>query len=295
MTTPGADGPSGSSDLRDEVFRALEVLGRGEDPSTARGVTSDLSIDETLLLHSIGWEPVDLVCGVSVASVPTGVWNWGQGEIGVASSAFELAFRGATRRIGKECTRAGGQGVVGVHVDVEVQPHHVNVDLVGTAVKPVGTKGQSATEGASGAFVSDLSARDFTLLHQAGWMPVGLASGASFVYAPRRSAGTAMKQKGQNIELANFTEAMYSAREAAMEHMQSAAMAMGGHGIVEVKVTEGPLVFAHHAVGFTAWGTTVRLEADSHRYMAPKVVLDLDDAVVQFEAASLRGQGTSGV
>jgi len=28
-----------------------------------------------------------------------------------------------------------------------------------------------------------------------------------------------------------------------------------GEGVVEVKVTEGPMSFAKHAVGFTAWGT----------------------------------------
>jgi uncharacterized protein YbjQ (UPF0145 family) len=290
VTNPGVDKPSGAIDLRDEVRRALEVLGGSEEVSAARGVTSDLSIDETLLLHSIGWEPVDLVCGVSVASVPAGVWTWGQGEIVDASSAYELAFRGAAARIADECARVGAYGVVGVHVDVEVQRHHVNVDLVGTAVKPVNPKEGSRSKGGSVAFVSDLSARDFTLLQQAGWMPVGLAFGASFVYAPRRSAGTAMTQKGQNIELTNFTEAMYSAREAAMERMQKTALTIGGHGIVEVKVTEGPMVFAHHAIGFTAWGTTVRLEAETHRYMEPKVVLALDDAVVEFEAASLRGE-----
>ena len=79
-------------------------------------------------------------------------------------------------------------------------------------------------------FVSDLSARDFTLLQRAGWMPVGLAFGASFVYAPRRTAGTAMKQTRQNVELTNYTEAMYSARESAMEKMQRSALEVGGRG-----------------------------------------------------------------
>jgi uncharacterized protein YbjQ (UPF0145 family) len=291
MTQPGAgaDERSGAVDLRDEVLSAVRVLGRPQDRSASIAVTSDLSIDEALLLHSIGWEPVDLVCGVSVASVPAGVWNWGQGEIAMASSAHELAFRGATTRIAKDCARAGGQGVVGVHVDVEVQRHHVNVDLVGTAVRPVRPKTGSAAHRGSGPFVSDLSARGFTLLHQAGWMPAGLAFGASFVYAPRRSAGTAARQKSQNIELTNFTEAMYSARGAAMERMQGAAIAIGGHGIVEVKVTEGPMVFARHAIGFTAWGTTVRLEAETHRYVEPDVVLPLNDAHIAFKAISLRG------
>ena len=69
----------------------------------------------------------------------------------------------------------------------------------------------------------------------------------------------AIKQKGQNVELTNFTEAMYSARESAMERMQQTALAMDGTGVVEVKVEEGPMDFASHAVGFTTYGTVVRL------------------------------------
>jgi uncharacterized protein YbjQ (UPF0145 family) len=137
-------------------------------------------------------------------------------------------------------------------------------------------------------FVSDLSARDFTLLLRAGWIPVGLAFGASFVYAPRRTAGAAMRQSTQNVELTNYTEAMYSAREAAMENMQHSALEVGGQGVVEVKVHEGPMSFARHAVGFTAWGTAVKLVAKEHQFVEPHVVLPLDDVVVTFDAQSLR-------
>ena len=44
---------------------------------------------------------------------------------------------------------------------------------------------------------------------------------------------------------------------------------MRGTGVVEVKVTEGPMDFAHHAVGFAAYGTVVRLVADAHRPLEP--------------------------
>jgi uncharacterized protein YbjQ (UPF0145 family) len=247
-------------------------------------VTSDLSIDEALLLHGAGWEPVDLVCGVAVVSVPMGVWNWGQGEIGVASDAHNAAVKGASEQLQSECIKAHGHGVVGVRVNVEVHTHHIDVELIGTAIRPL-----DGGPHPSAPFVSDLSARDFTLLQGAGWLPVGLAFGASFAYAPRRSAGDAMKQKTQNIELTNFTEAMYSARESAMERMQRSALDVGGQGVVQVKVTEGPMHFARHAVGFTAWGTAVRLVAESHQFVRPDVILPLDDAVVAFAAQSLRG------
>ena len=272
----------GSVDIKAEMRSAAEALGKAPKTSGAR-MTSDLSIDEELVLHSIGWEPVELVSGVSMHSVPMGVWNWGQGEISYASAAYARSFANATTRLHDQCTKAGGHGVVGVHVEWAVERHHVDVALTGTAVRPVGAK----SLGSDPVFVSDLSGRDFTLLHTAGWAPLGLAAGASFVYAPRRSAGAAMKQKSQNVELTNFTEAMYSARESAMERMQQSALALGGTGVVEVKVTEGPMDFAHHAVGFAAYGTVVRLEADQHRAITPRMVVPLDDAVLAFQAATL--------
>ncbi len=174
--------------------------------------------------------------------------------------------------------------MVGVHVEAVVHRNHVDVTLVGTAVRPVGSSGLSADP----VFLSDLSGRDFALLHTAGWAPLGLAVGASFVYAPRRSAGVAIKQKGQNVELTNFTEAMYAARESAMERMQQSALAMDGTGVVEVKVEEGPMYFASHAVGFTTYGTVVRLLGE-HQHLSPVMILPLDDPVLGFDATSLRG------
>jgi uncharacterized protein YbjQ (UPF0145 family) len=226
---------------------------------------------------------------VSVVSVPFGVWNWGQGPITSATEAHNMAFSAAASRLREECRRVDGWGVVGVQVETKVRPRHIDVELTGTAIRPVPGPAGEAVPASKDWFVSDLTARDFALLQGAGWAPVGLAFGACFVYAPRRSFGTTMQQSGQNVELTNFTEAMYAAREDAMERMQQTAIALGGQGVVAVQVTEGPMPFAHHAVGFQAWGTSVRLVADTHRFMTPDVVLPLDDVAVTFEAESLRG------
>ncbi len=288
MSTVGGGPPP--VDLSAEMAEAAAFLSKPtpsapSSPASRSARTSDLSIDEEIALHSIGWEPLQLVCGATIFSIPMGVWNWGQGEIGYASNAYAQAFAGASDQLHRECTKVGGRGVVGVHVEAEVQRHHVDVVLVGTAVRPVDSSGLSADP----IFVSDLSGRDFSLLLASGWAPLGLAVGASFVYAPRRSAGMAMKQKSQNVELTNFTEAMYSARESAMERMQQSALSMSGTGVVEVKVTEGPMEFARHAVSFTAYGTVVRLAADRHRSLSPQMVLPLDDPVQEFDITSLRG------
>ena len=73
-----------------------------------------------------------------------------------------------------------------------------------------------------------------------------------------------------------------------MERMQQSAVKVGGTGVVAVTVTEGPMTFARHAIGFTAWGTAVRLEADAHRSIRPRVVVELDDDTVAFRADALR-------
>jgi uncharacterized protein YbjQ (UPF0145 family) len=273
--------PSPRPSLKDEVRRALSTP-RSAD-ANVQTTTSDLSIDEELNLHSIGWEPVAVVCGVSLHSMPNGYWNWGQGEIVGASNAHATAVANATARLLRETGAVGGHGVVGVHIARAVHPTFVEISLVGTAVRPVDPTRRLD----GGVFASDLSARDFTMLMIAGWQPLGLAVGASFVFVPRRSVGTTIQQQMQNVELTNFTEAMYSSREVAMQRMQDSAIELGGTGVVDVKVDEGPMSFASHAIGFVAVGTVVRLAATTHQLIHPTMVVPLDDASVTFDAQTL--------
>ena len=277
--------PSDLAQLRRLVVQANAAAHEGA-PTQASTMTSDLSIDEELVLHSIGHEPIELVTGTSVFAVPYSVWRWGQGEIEAASGAYLGAFAAASKRLHTQCAESGGHGVVGVDLQIEVERTHVTVTMAGTAIRPVGSKPVPA----GNAFVSDLSARDFALLTRAGWNVVGLCAGASFVYAPRRALGQAMKQSAQNVELTNYTEAMYAARESAMERMQSSALALKATGVVGVSITEGPLPFAGHAIGFCAWGTAVAVGHDGHLRIAPSMVVPLDDPVPLFDAASLKGR-----
>jgi uncharacterized protein YbjQ (UPF0145 family) len=238
-------------------------------------------MDEELNLHAIGWRPIDVVGGTSWYSIPSFIWSWGQGEIVAAVEAHEHAVRAAMTRLQFETEHVGGHGVVGVRVVREVEPHRISVSLIGTAVAPLGATARPAP-----VFTSDLPARDFALLVRNGWRPIGLAAGASFVYAPRRSVSSTLHQQTQNVELTNYTEALYAAREGALDRMQQMAIAAKGQGVVEVKVVEGAMPFAAHAIGFAAWGTIVVGEHPT-RPSTPVLAVPLDDPLVAFDAATL--------
>ncbi len=273
--------------LRDEVCQAVTAVASpahaaGDAAGVARGTTSDLTIDETLLLHSAGWEPVDLVFGISWWSIPWGVWQWTTGEVQEASAAFTGAVSHAAKQLRQSCEQSGGSGVLGVEVGVRVSSHHVSIELTGTAVRRAGADAHRFE------FVSDLSARDFVLLTRAGWWPLGLAAGASFVIAPRRTAREWAAQQGQNVELPNLTQALYLARERAMERMQQSGAAMKAEGIVAVKLREGKASSSARVIQFVAIGTGVRLRTSTHRSVSPEMVVPLDEQVRAFDVRSLR-------
>ena len=57
--------------------------------------------------------------------------------------------------------------------------------------------------------------------------------------------------------------------------------------MVAVQVGEGPMEFASHSVGFTAWGTSVQASPGGHKHLRPRVSVSLDDPQAQFDAAAL--------
>lgn len=276
-----------SIDIKAEMQAAVKAS-QSPPPSNKRSTTSDLSIDETLLLHGMGYEPTDLVTGVSVMSIPYGTFitPYGQGapmELPYATRAVNEAFRLAAERLRHECANSNGFGVVGVRVEVEISGQTATVAFAGTAVTPItGTKPHPGRP-----FVTDLSVRDFVLLERAGWEPIDLSVGASFVAAPLQGIRQVLSQAGQNVELPIITQALQTAREQAMEQMQSQAIASKASGIVDVTILDGPLGHSKHVVAFICYGTAIRLVTERHQRIEPQLVLPIDDNT-GFEASSVR-------
>lgn len=275
MTFPHEDSPASA------MASAARFLSAPPPQQTERGGASDLSIDAVLLLTSIGWESIELVSGISIQSIPRGAWLFGKGENLTVTTAHQQALRTAERQLRDQCRSAGGHGVVGVQFDMKTERHQVMVELVGTAIRP---RGADAT--VDDPFTSALSAKDLVLLNQSGWAPVGLCLGVSFVFVPWRGRRGLPKLMSTSFEMSNYTNALYDAREQAMERMQSLAINLGAAGIVGTTTREGPISFARHATSFVTVGTGVILIGDEH-IPPPSTVLPLNEASRSFDPTSL--------
>ncbi len=246
---------------------------------------SGLSTNETLFLSASGWEPVDICSGAAVFGMRRDTVNtWGSTQDERASHALASAMATAVERLEARCRESGAHGVIGTELITEVEPRYVAINLVGTAIRPV-----HSPKVPERAFTSNLSAREFVLLGEAGWNPVGLVSGCRFVRAYRRKPTQAVSQKIQNVELANPTKALARARAETMVLLEERACEFGGQGVVQLSLTSGPVAFATHVISFVAWGTAVIPTTTDPAYRAPRTAVALNDLETAVLPASLVG------
>jgi len=81
----------------------------------------------------------------------------------------------------------------------------------------------------------------------------------------------------QNMELTGPTQAIYDARELAMERMQVEAEALSAQGIVGVTVSESNHTWGASVLEFSAIGTAVTSIRDDHRIPEPTLILSVND------------------
>src|SRR5256886_1034882 len=192
----------------------------------ARGFfTSDLSVNEFLLVKQAGFEPLGLVLGSSIYHIGFQQASWSRNqEMGVLTQAMYHARELAMTRMEEEADQLGADGVVGVRLDIgryEWGAELAEFIAVGTAVKHRGGELHRAANGRP--FASDLSGQDFSTLLRSGYRPVGLVMGNCVYHVARQGMRAAWKQIGRNQEMPNYTQALYQARELAQERMMSAA------------------------------------------------------------------------
>jgi len=239
--------------------------------------TSDLSVNEFLLVKESGFEPLGLVLGSSIYHIgfQQAAWNQNQ-EMGVLTQAMYHARELAMTRMEEEADQLGADGIVGVRLDIG--RYEWGADLaefiaVGTAVKHRGGELHRAPNGRP--FTSDMSGQDFATLLRAGYRPAGLVMGNCVYHVARQGMLASLKQVGRNVEMPNFTQALYEARELAMERMQTEADEAQSEGIVGARIIERSHGWGSHVIEFFAIGTAVVSTSPDHQIEKPALVLPL--------------------
>ena len=107
--------------------------------------------------------------------------------------------------------------------------------------------------------------------------PLGLVMGTCVYHVAHQGLGGFIKKIGQNMEMPNYTQALYDARELAMERMQAEAEGVQAEGIVGVQLVEGSHGWDKHVIEYFAVGTAVMPTSADHTIPAPSFVLTLND------------------
>ena len=231
--------------------------------------TSELTADELLLLEDAGWEPVALVSGDCGYRVPPPGSSPSSRELTVVSDALTRAQSLALEKLSKQASDAGADGVIGVGFEPLDEGEHGEVwhfAVAGTAVRRVGKHRSERKQ----PFTSHLSGQDTWALLNAGCAPLSIVFGFSVYHSKR-----VMRSVRAVCEMPELTEAVYSARENAMRHMQAQAKRHSAHGVVgvttDMHVTSGP------TVRFSVIGTAIATPKSSTADPGPRIAVALRD------------------
>jgi uncharacterized protein YbjQ (UPF0145 family) len=264
----------------DDAMRRLAQMRPGQATSL---FTSDLSVNEFLLVREAGFRPLGLVLGSSIyhVGIQFGRWSKNQ-ELESLSQAMYHARELAMTRMEAEADALGADGIVGVRLDIEFKEFGSDLAefiAIGTAVKADAAPASGGTwrNRHNQPFTSDLSGQDFWTLIQAGYAPLGMTMGTCVYHIAHQRFWQAMGNIGQNVEIPQYTEALYDARELAMSRMQAEAEALGAEGIVGVQMLSNTHRWGGHTTEFFAIGTAVRPLRADHVIAKPQLVLPLTD------------------
>lgn len=153
--------------------------------------TSDLSVNEFLLVRDAGFTPLGLVMGCSIYHIGFQFTNpWESLELDVLTQALYSARELAMTRMQEEADLLGADGIVGVRLTVNRHAFGANLAeflAIGTAIKH--DDGGDYRTKRNKPFTSDLSGQDFWTLLRSGYRPVSLVMG-NCVYQVRKRGVT---------------------------------------------------------------------------------------------------------
>jgi uncharacterized protein YbjQ (UPF0145 family) len=239
--------------------------------------TSDLSVAEFALLDAAGYRPLEFVMGSSVFHIGWQAQNLRQSvELQVLTQAMYTARMNAMGRMLAEADQVGADGVVGTRLTFRrhgISADHIEFIAVGTAVVAKEDPGRMRRpDGAP--FSSHLNVQDFYTLLRTGHVPVEFVMGVCVWHVAAQGLMQTLRQVGQNVEMPQWTQGYYDAREIALSRMQAEAERVQATGITGVDWAANEWMWGTHTLEFFTSGTAVRKVGDS-TFTEPELVLPL--------------------
>ncbi len=254
--------------------RLKRMRGEGTAPTL---FTSDLSINEFRLVREAGFDPLGLVMGSSIYHIGWQMRNFYQDqELDVLTQAMYEARELAMTRMEEEADLLGADGIVGVRLDVTRYDWGASMAefmAIGTAIKHRAGGTYRTVE--NRPFTSDLSGQDFWTILKAGYRPLALVMGTCVYHVAHQGLLKSLQQMGRNVEMPNYTQALYDARELALSRMQAEAERVQAAGIVGAQVKESSHGWDSHVIEYFAVGTAVTPISVDHEVPEPSMVLPL--------------------
>jgi uncharacterized protein YbjQ (UPF0145 family) len=266
----------GSSEGLPQAARQRLMGMRGTDQK--KGLfTSDLSANEFMLVREAGFVPLGLVMGSSIYHIGFQAAGFYQSqEVDVLTQAMYNARELAMTRMEEEADMLGADGIVGVRLEVSRYEWGESIAefmAVGTAIRH--ESGERYRTPDNRPFTSDLSGQDFWTVLRTGYRPISLVMGCCVYHVAHQGLLKSLRQVGRNIEMENYTQALYDARELALSRMQAEAETQQAEGIVGAQVKEASHGWGSHVIEYFAVGTSVAAISATHQVAAPSVTLPL--------------------
>jgi uncharacterized protein YbjQ (UPF0145 family) len=260
---------------------AIERIQRTRGAQGQRFFTSDLSVNEFLLVREAGFECAGLVMGSSIYHVGYQRGSWSQNqELGVLTQAMYQARELAMVRMEEEAEALGADGIIGVRLNINRHAWGENLVefvAIGTAVY-ARQPSQTWRQPSGKPFTSDLSGQDFWMLLRSGFRPVSLVMGNCVYHVAHQTLGGWFSTVGTNCEMPNFTQGLYDARELAMERLQYEAQSDGAIGVVGTIVNEWTHgAWDSHVIEFFAIGTSVLPIQTKEPPPVPQLVMTVNE------------------
>jgi uncharacterized protein YbjQ (UPF0145 family) len=117
----------------------------------------------------------------------------------------------------------------------------------------------------AGTWGSALTSDEFAAIRSVGFEPVGQVFGAA-VYSAGSASGSSCPGTGGS-SFGPLVQAMNQARHTAIDRMTAECAALGGHGVVGLRLSMGSFVLG--GLEFSAMGTAVRAPGAVHRPREP--------------------------